>query len=261
MSALIGEVPPDWYADAYSATTSLLPWNDDPDGDLERALRILDPLPGSRVLDLGCGSGHHALELAERGFSVVGVDISEDLVAYADEVAFASDEAGGHRGDLRFLHSDLRDLTFAGEFDVVLNLHDGAIGYLEDDAENRRTFETIARCLRPGGRTLMQIPNVLFAETALPAKTWTEGRFAIELLDRHWNAEDRYLEGWIVPIVLDDPAWMRAIPFRQRLYSVEELFELFCAVGMSLEAVLDDAGLPSAPTEEQPEIFVLASRD
>jgi hypothetical protein len=54
---------------------------------------------------------------------------------------------------------------------------------------------------------------------------------------------------------------MRAIPFRQRLYSVEELFELFCAAGMSLEAVLDETGTPSSPTEEQPEIFVLASRD
>jgi hypothetical protein len=106
----------------------------------------------------------------------------------------------------------------------------------------------------------MQIPNVLFAEQALPARTWNEGRFAIELLDRHWNAEDRYVEGSIIPIVLDAPASMRAIPFRQRLYSVEELFEILCAVGMSLEAILDDTGLPSAPTEDQPAIFVLARR-
>lgn len=261
MSALMGEVPPDWYANAYSATTSLLPWNDDPDEDLEQALGILEPSPGSRILDLGCGTGHHALELAQRGFSVVGVDISEDLVAYADEIAFAYEESSGERLDLQFLHRDLRDLDFAGEFDVVLNLHGGAIGFLEDDAENRRTFETIARGLGPGGRTLMQIPNVLFAEAALPAKTWTEGRFAIELLDRYWDAESRYVEGWMVPIILDDPASMREIPFRQRLYSVEELFELFCAVGMSLEAVLDDTGLPSAPTEEQSEIFVVARRN
>lgn len=261
MSALIGDVPPDWYADAYSATTSLLPWNDDPDEDLERALRMLEPLSGSRILDLGCGCGHHALELTRRGFSVVGVDISEDLVSCAEEITFVDEETSGSPLDVRFLCSDLRDIDFAGEFDVVLNLHDGAVGYLEDDAENRRTFETIARSLRPGGRTLLQIPNVLFAESTLPAKTWTEGRFAIELLDRHWNAEDRYVEGWIVPIVLDDPASMRAIPFRQRLYSIEELFELLCAVGMSLEAVLDDTGVPSAPTEKQPEIFVLASRN
>lgn len=260
MSAPIDEVPADWYADAYSATTSLLPWNDDPEEDLERALRILAPLPGSRILDLGCGSGHHAWELARRGFSVVGVDISTSLVDCAHEIAL-DDEVVGDRLDLQFLQSDLRDLAFSGEFDLVLNLHDGAIGYLEDDRENRRTFETIARCLRPGGRTLMQIPNILFAENALPAKTWTEGRFAIELLDRRWNAEDRYVEGWIVPIILDDPASMREIPFRQRLYSIEELFEIFCAVGMSLEAVLDDTGLPSTPSKGQPEIFVLASRN
>jgi 2-polyprenyl-3-methyl-5-hydroxy-6-metoxy-1,4-benzoquinol methylase len=95
---------------------------------------MLAPASGSRILDLGCGSGHHALELARRGFSVIGVDISQNLILYAKEVAFAEEESTGEPVDAQFLWSDLRELDYAGEFDVVLNLHDGAIGYLEEDA-------------------------------------------------------------------------------------------------------------------------------
>jgi len=260
MSALVDDVPPDWYVDAFDEPcTALLPWTDDTEGDVERVLRILDPPPWARILDLACGAGRHAFTLARRGFGVVGVDISEGQLETAYAVATPEDRDSPSL-DLKYLQADLRDLSFAAEFDAVLNLHSGALGYFEDDAENRRTFEVIAEALRPGGRTLMQLPNVRYAESRLPAKTWTVGKWTMELLDRHWNADDRYVEGSITPIVLDDPGSMRSIPFRQRLYSIEELFELFCSVGMSLEAVLDETGGQSVLTEAQETIFVVARR-
>lgn len=261
MGALADEVPLDWYADAFSAAGTLLPWSDDVEGDVDRALEVLAPLPEARILDLACGAGLHAIELASRGFSVVGVDISRDLIGLGSEIAAGLEKDQGCRFELEYVHADLRDLEFADEFDIVLNLHSGAVGYFEDDVQNRRTFATIGRSLRPGGRTLMQLPNVLHAQDRLPAKTWTEGEWALELLDRHWNPAERYVEGAITPIVLEDPGSMESIPFRQRLYSVEELFELFGAVGMSLEAVFDETGSGSTLTESQAEIFVVASRD
>ena len=259
MSVLVGEVPPDWYAHAFTACAAMLPWADDTEGDVERLLQILEPPPESRILDLACGSGSHAFELARCGFGVVGVDISEDLLGIA--AAVASDKDLTDPLDLAFLDSDLRDLRYEAEFDFVVNLHGGAVGYFENEAENRRTFETISRSLRPGGRTLMQIPNVLHVESRPQARTWTAGEWAIELRERRWNSEDRYVEGSVVAIVLDDPARLCPVPFRQRLYSVPELFELFASVGMSLEAVLDAAALPCTPTAEQEEIFVVARRD
>jgi SAM-dependent methyltransferase len=260
MNAPVGEVPLDWYVDGFSRpSTALLPWADDAEGDVDRVLQILGARPGARILDLACGGGRHTVELASRGFEMVGVDMSSCQLEMG--VAELEEEEGWNRFRLEYLEADLRDLEFEAEFDVVLNLNGGAVGYFENDLENRRTFETISRSLRRGGRTLMQLPNVDHAESRLPARTWTEGRWTIELLERHWNPDERCVEGTMTPIFIEDPASMESIPFRQRLYSVEELFELFCSVSMSLEAVLDETGNPGAPTEDQPEIFVVARRD
>ena len=132
--------------------------------------RCWAPTDGERVLDLACGTGRHSLELARRGFEVVGVDISPDLL----EIAEADAEARV-AGTPPSSQADLRELDFDDEFDLVLNLNDGAVGYFETEEENRRTFEVIAAALRPGGGNLMQLPNVLYAETHLPQKTWIEG--------------------------------------------------------------------------------------
>jgi hypothetical protein len=50
----------------------------------------------------------------------------------------------------------------------LLNLNDAAIGHLESDEENRRSFEVISRALRPGGRNLVQLPNILYARELAP---------------------------------------------------------------------------------------------
>jgi SAM-dependent methyltransferase len=79
----------------------------------------LDLQPGSRILEVGCGPGRHAHALADRGFDVLGVDISERFVALARETAPPG---------ARFERIDARALSFDGEFDAVLSLCQGAFG-------------------------------------------------------------------------------------------------------------------------------------
>ena len=135
------------------------------------------------------------------------------------------------------MQKDLRELDFDEEFDLVLNLNDGAIGYFETEEENHRTFEVIAAALRPGGGNLLQLPNVLYAETHLPQKTWIAGEGMVELIDHRWDARTRYLEGSTMPILVGEAfEGVAPIPFRQRLYSVEELTEIYDSVGMDSPA-------------------------
>src|SRR6187402_765328 len=165
------EVPQDWYRSAFPASQTLArPWAEQTEAEIDRVVSILRPEQGARVLDLACGTGRHSIELARRGFSVVGVDIADDLL----EVATHDAEEGSVDG-VSFMQADLRKLEFEAEFDLVLNLNDGAIGYFETEEENHRTFEVIAAALRPGGGNLLQLPNVLYAETHLPQKTWIAG--------------------------------------------------------------------------------------
>ena len=90
----------------------------------------------------------------------------------------------------------------------MLNLNDGAIGYLENDEENHRAFETISRALRPGGRNLVQLPNVLYARERLPQRSWIPASTMVELVEHRWNKREKRMEGLMVAVrfgeVLED---------------------------------------------------------
>lgn len=255
MDTLPKEIPQDWYATAFDGSTAEMAWTERTDSEVDRALNILRPEGGERILDLACGSGRHSLELARRGFAVVGADISPDLIAIARA------DAAGEGVEATFVEADLRELDFAAEFDIVLNLNDGAIGYFESDEENHRTFAVISRALRAGGRNLIQLPNVLYAQERLPQRSWIPSSTMVELVEHRWNKRDRYMEGAMIPLrfgeTLED---LKGIEFRQRLYSVEELRGIYDSVGMEVTGTFHGSGKRRDPKPTQFEIFVQATK-
>jgi SAM-dependent methyltransferase len=255
MSVLSEQIPEDWYAEAFDAASAEMAWTDRTGPEVDRVAKILQPHGDERVLDLACGSGRHSLELRRRGFEVVGADISSDLIAIARRDATEADL------DVEFVQADLRDLDYEGEFDLVLNLNDGAIGYLESDEENRRSFEVISRALRPGGRNMVQLPNVLYARERLPQRSWIPASSMVELVEHRWNKKAKRLEGLMVAArfgeVLEN---LDGIEFSQRLYSIDELREIYAAVGMELLRVYNGSGRPKEPKASQFEIFVEARK-
>jgi SAM-dependent methyltransferase len=256
MSATLpDQIPEDWYATAFDAASAEMAWTDRTGPEVDRVIKILQPRGDERVLDMACGSGRHSLELRRRGFDVVGADISPDLIEIARR-----DAAEGNL-DVDFALSDLRDLDLDSEFDLVLNLNDGAIGYLESDEENLRTFEVISRALKPGGRNLVQLPNVLYAKERLPQRSWIPASDMIELVEHRWDKKTRRMEGKMVAArfgeVLED---LDGIEFSQRLYTVEELRDIYARVGMELLTAYHGSGRPREPKPGQFEIFVEARK-
>src|ERR1700722_15725719 len=69
------EIQQDWYRTAYPPEMDKLPWADKTISEVDRLITMLRPLGHERILDLGCGTGRHSLELARRGFAVVGVEL------------------------------------------------------------------------------------------------------------------------------------------------------------------------------------------
>jgi SAM-dependent methyltransferase len=181
----LGRIPADWY-DGFFETDD---WLDRlalpiPAERTEReAAFIRDQLalsPGARVLDLCCGHGRIALELARRGHRVTGLDLSERSLAHAREAA-------GREGlELEWIHADMREVP-EGPFDAIVNVFT-AFGYFEEEAENQRVLDGVARALRPGGRFLIDVINPLTLARRYRDSDWEELDDGVLFLQRHrWD--------------------------------------------------------------------------
>ncbi len=110
----------------------------------------------NRILDIGCGTGRHTLELTRRGYRVTGVDLSESLLNRAREKAM--------KGNLiiEFQRQDARELTFCNEFDLVIMLCEGAFPLMETDEMNFRILQNAANALKDSGKLIFTTLNGLF---------------------------------------------------------------------------------------------------
>jgi SAM-dependent methyltransferase len=249
----MGNLPVDWYRSTLSGDTRTLFWEDGADEKVEKALAMLEAEGHERILDLACTSGQRTLELSRRGFCVVGSDIDAHLLEIGGCEA-ADEDIYPH-----FHESDPRDLAFLREFDLVLSLGGGALGFFDNDDEDLHILQRVSQALRPGGRFLLQMPNVIYIETQLPERTWVSGKSTTLLVDQEWDDYAGRLEASVTALIEGESfEEVDAVPFRRRVYSVEELAQAFESVGMELADVFDEEGRRCAPAECHQQVFVEA---
>ena len=175
----------DWYKKIWTLDIQNQSWVEDTKRQLDFVIEKLHLTGNEKILDLACGFGRHSLELARRGFSVTGVDITSAYIRFAKE---KSQEEGLCAN---FLCCDIRELQFDQEFDVVLNMADGAIGYLENDTENQKIFSSVSEALKHGGKHFMDIMNGSYADRHFPCRLWEAGKRCLTLSEFEWNAKTR----------------------------------------------------------------------
>ncbi|HPA56597.1 MAG TPA: class I SAM-dependent methyltransferase [bacterium] len=109
-----------------------------------------------KILDVGCGTGRHAIELTKRGYNVTGIDLSESQLERAREKAT---EAGF---DIKFLKADARNLPFNEEFDAAIMLCEGGFPLMETDEMNFEILKNVSRSLNKNGKLIFTTLNGLF---------------------------------------------------------------------------------------------------
>ncbi len=108
------------------------------------------------ILDVGCGTGRHTIELTKRGYSVAGIDLSETQLKRAKE------KAGNNNLTIDFQQQDARKLTFNSEFDIAIMLCEGGFPLMETDEMNFEILKSVTKSLRTQGKFIFTTLNGLF---------------------------------------------------------------------------------------------------
>ena len=109
-----------------------------------------------RIIDIGCGTGRHSIELTKRGYNVLGFDLSESQLAKARE------KAKSHNLNIDFQKHDARNLPFDNEFDVGIMLCEGGFSLMETDEMNYEILKNATKALKDNGKLIFTTLNGLF---------------------------------------------------------------------------------------------------
>lgn len=104
----------------------------------------------SLVLDLGCGTGNMCIEMAARGYDMIGADISVDMLSCARKKSLDA----GH--DILYLNQDITDFELYGTVDAIVCLMD-TVNYITGKKDLRKMFKLVNNYLNPGGLFIFDI--------------------------------------------------------------------------------------------------------
>jgi len=126
-----------------------------------------------KILDVGCGTGRHSIELSKRGYNITGIDLSDSQLARARE------KAGKQGLKIDFLKHDARNLPFNNEYDLVIMLCEGAFPLMETDEMNYEILRNATKSLKEHGKLIFTTLNGLFplfhSIEEIHTSTWEEG--------------------------------------------------------------------------------------
>jgi SAM-dependent methyltransferase len=216
---------------------------------------------GAMILDLACGTGRQAVELAARGYQVVGFDLSLSMLARA------SDEAQDRKQKINFVQGDMREMTFEETFDGVYSWNT-SFGYF-DEEKNAAIVAKVHRALKKGGQFLLDVVNRDNIIRQSPSLVWYEGDGCICM--------DEMQIDWITSrmkvkrtLMMDDVATgpgggresrTKEIEYSIRVYSLHELGKLLHDNGFRVAEVSGLTGTPGVFFGcEAPRTLILAEK-
>jgi len=206
---------------------------------------------GAVVLDLACGTGEHSIELAARGYSVVGYDLS------VYQLAIAGETAQERELKINFLQGDMREMAFQEMFDGIF-CWNTSFGYFEEE-KNVAVAERIFQALRPGGMFLIDVVNRDHVMQHQPSQVWFQGDACVCMDDMSVDYITSRLR--VKRSIIMDDGRTRECAYSIRLYTLHELGKLLHEVGFR---VIEASGHPTTPGvylgPNSPRVIILAQR-
>ncbi|MEP6700812.1 MAG: class I SAM-dependent methyltransferase [Bacteroidota bacterium] len=214
---------------------------------IKKLIEHLKPASGSRMLDVACGKGRHSKTLASLGFTVTGIDISPDSIAYAKQF---------EKENLDFFVHDMRLPFYGNYFNYAFNFFT-SFGYFKTRREHDDSIRTIAKSLKPGGIFVIDFLNVHYAEDHV---VHTEEKLITGTSYRilRWHDDNHFYK----KIVVEDPSMTEDLAYTEKVakFSLGDFTEMLAFQDMQVQEVFGDYHFNKYDIKKTPRLIIIAKK-
>ena len=214
---------------------------------INNLISYLEPARNATMLDLGCGAGRHARELALRGFNVTGIDLSSSNIRLAKKLEIPL---------LRFIRHDMR-IPFGNQyFDFIFNFFT-SFGYFKTQNENNGVVRNMSNALKAGGTLVLDYMNVEYVEDRLVPNELKEIDGISYSINR-WT-DDRFI---FKKIMVDDESGNEPIETTEQVakFRLDDFERMFQAAELSIVETFGDYQLNSFDLKSSPRLIIVAQK-
>lgn len=214
---------------------------------INRMIEHLKPMPGAEMLDVACGKGRHSIQLAGKGFTVTGIDLSEDSIREAKE---------SESENLSFFVHDMRLPFRINYFDYAFNFFT-SFGYFKTRREHDNAIRTIAQSIKPNGIFVMDYLNVHYAEDHLVHKS-----------EKQIDDVNYYITKWFdethfyKKIIVEDENLQEPLEYTEKVakFTLGDFTEMFAYQGLQIQEVFGDYLFNNYDVKKSPRLIMIARK-
>lgn len=175
----------------------------------------------NKIFELACGTGNITMRVREKGYSIVGSDISEEMLRIATEKAM---EKGL---PTRFIKQDMKNINYKKKVDSVISICDG-INYIQSIDDLKQVFDGVYNLLKPNGVFIFDISTIYKYEKIISNNVFTENYETFSYIwNNSYDQEKRILEFELTLFIKEGEFFSRYIENHvQKGYSVEEITDI-----------------------------------
>lgn len=241
------------FAEVYDTFMDNVPYEEWTDYLVDRMKE--DGIEDGLVLDLGCGTGSMTEELAGRGYDMIGLDYSGEML----DIAMAKKEKSGH--DILYLMQDMREFELYGTVRAVISACD-SVNYIIEEEDLEEVFRLVNNYLDPKGIFIFDFNTEYKYREVLGEQTIAEDREDCSFIwDNYYYEEERINEYELTLFIReeDQPDLYRKYQetHLQRAYTLDEIKELVERSGLEFVAAYD-AYTKNPPQADSERICVMA---
>ena len=237
----------DWFENWFGSPFYKLLYQNRDDSEARRftdeLMCYLQPPAGCRMLDIACGEGRFAIHLAEKGYDVTGIVITQASI----------ENAKAHDTDmLHFYEHDMRFPFYINYFDFAFNFFT-SFGYFKYDRDNRMAARAFAAALKPGGTLVVDYFNYhTVIKNMVSEATVQRGDTTFYIKKKY---DGKHIRKDIS--FTDDEGIARNYVEKVATFSLDDFKCLFDQAGMEMTETFGDYGLHPFDVEESPRMIMI----